>query len=267
MNKKIDVEELKCIQMDILKAIDLFCKQNNIKYSLAFGTLLGAIRHQGYIPWDDDLDIMLLREDYTKFLKEFRHEIYSVITPTNNIDYSLPFAKVFDRRTVIDEYADTKCTYGVYVDVFPVDNTPDNPKELNFFLKQKDYLNKQHILKILKIRNNRNPIKNLIILIGHIILSFKSLHKIVMEMDILSSKYSSNAGCKFKGIIAPNDNRREELLPSEFFDSYTTVHFEGSEVMAIEKYDEYLKATYGDYMQLPPVEKRVSHHKFEAYWK
>ena len=93
MNKKIDVEELKCIQMDILNSIDLFCKQNNIKYSLAFGTLLGAIRHQGYIPWDDDLDIMLLREDYTKFLKEFRHEIYSVITPTNNIDYSLPFVE------------------------------------------------------------------------------------------------------------------------------------------------------------------------------
>lgn len=267
MKKMIDVEELKSIQMEILKSIDLFCKQNDIKYSLAFGSLLGAVRHHGYIPWDDDLDIMLLREDYTKFVNGFKHEIYSVITPSNNIDYSLPFAKVFDSRTVIDENADTKCTYGVYVDVFPVDNTPDDPRELNHFLKQKDRLNKQHILKILKIRKGRSLIKNFVILIGHALLAFKSLHEIVMEMENLSSKYCSQTGCNLKGIIAPNDNRREELLPSEFFDSYTTVHFEGSEVMAIEKYDEYLKATYGDYMKLPPKEKRVSHHKFEAYWK
>lgn len=267
MDKKIDIKELKRIQMDMLKAIDLFCKQNNIKYSLAYGTLLGAIRHQGYIPWDDDLDIMLLREDYTKFLRDFQHETYSVISPSNNIDYSLPYAKVFDRRTIINEYADIKCTYGVNIDVFPVDNAPNCPKELKKFLKKKDCLNKQHILKILKISKNRNLIKNLAILFGHIILSFKSLRKIVMGMDILSSKYRSNTGCKLKGIIAPNDNRREELLPSECFDSYTNVRFEGIEVMAIEKFDEYLKATYGDYMQLPPKEKRISHHQFEAYWK
>lgn len=265
--KKIDIDELKCIQLEMLKAIDSFCKKNDIKYSLAFGSLLGAVRHKGYIPWDDDLDIMILRKDYMKFIKEFNHDIYTVIEPENNADYSLPFAKVYDIRTIMNEFAETKTVYGVYIDVFPVDNTPDDPKKMDTFLKQKARLNKQHLLKIVPLRKERSIVKNIILAIGHILFSYKSLHDIALEMNRLSSKYSSNTNCRLKGIIVPNDNRMEELLPSEYFDSYSTLRFEDIEIMVIEKYDEYLKASYGDYMQLPPKEKQVSHHQFEAYWK
>ncbi len=265
--KIIEVEGLKEIQLEMLKEIDRFCKENSLRYSLAFGSLLGAVRHKGYIPWDDDLDIMLLRKDYDIFVKNFRHEYYSVIEPDNDDDYSLPFAKVNDTRTVINEYANVKNLYGVYIDIFPIDNVPDDINELNLFLEEKERLNKQHILKIVPLRWNRNPLKNIILMIGQVFLSFKSIHTISKEMSELSSKYSSLEKCKMKGIIAPDDNRREELLPSEYFESYITLPFEGFNAMVIEKYHEYLTASYGNYMQFPPKDKQLSHHRFEAWWK
>lgn len=265
--KKIKARDLKQIQLAMLKEIDRHCQENDLQYSLAFGSLLGAVRHKGYIPWDDDLDIMLLRKDYDKFIKSFNHEYYSVIEPDNNIDYFLPFAKVYDNRTVINEFAKVKNLYGVYIDVFPIDSVPNDSEELESFLKKKSSLNKQHILKIVPLRWNRNPLKNIILILGRILLIFKSVHSISKEMSELSSKYCNLKNSKLKGIIVPDDNRKEELLPSECFESYITLPFEGFEAMVIEKYHEYLTASYGDYMKLPPKEKQVSHHRFEAWWK
>lgn len=265
--KEIKIDELKRIQLEMLKALDSFCKQNDIRYSLAYGTLLGAVRHKGYIPWDDDLDIMLLRDDYDKFIKLFNLNDYCIIEPKIDKEYSLPFAKVYDKRTIIDEFADVKNLYGVYIDVFPIDKAPNNPAELESFMKEKDKLNKYHLLKIVPIRFNRNPLKNIVLMIGKLILANKSINAISRQMSDLSSKYAYLTKSKMMGIIAPNDNRREELLPSEYFDYYTTLPFEGFEAMVIRKYDEYLSASYGDYMKFPPIDKRVSHHRFKAWWK
>lgn len=263
----IGVQELKQIQVDMLKEIDKYCKKHNLRYSLAFGSLLGAVRHKGFIPWDDDLDIMLLRKDYDKFIKGFKHEYYSVISPSSDREYSLPFAKVNDTRTIINEDSNVKNTYGVYVDVFPVDNVPDDLYELKSFMSRKKKLNRQHILKIVKVKWKRNPLKNLVLILGQLFLAFKSINAISNEMSDLSATYSGLAHCKLRGIIAPNDNRFEELLPADYFESYTTIPFEGFEAMVIEKYDEYLTAAYGNYMQLPPKNEQISHHKFKAWWK
>ena len=265
--KNIDVLELRQIQVDMLKEIDKYCKMHKLKYSLAFGSLLGAVRHKGYIPWDDDLDIMLLRKDYDQFVKGFRHKYYSVIEPYGNQEYFLPFAKVNDTRTVIREESNVKNSYVVYVDVFPVDNAPDDFSEFKTFMAKKNRLNKQHILKIVKFKWNRNPLKNIVLILAQIVLAFKSLNTISKEMENLSAKYSSLANCKLRGIIVPNDNRLKELLPATIFESYTELPFEGFNAMVIEKYDEYLTASYGNYMQLPPKNKQVSHHRFTAWWK
>ena len=263
----IGVQELKQIQVDMLKEIDKYCKKHNLRYSLAFGSLLGAVRHKGYIPWDDDLDIMLLRKDYDKFVKGFSHEYYSVIGPGYDQDYSLPFAKVNDTRTIISEDANVKNTYGVYIDVFPVDNAPDDLNELKLFMMRKKMLNIQHILKIVNVTWKRNPLKNLVLILGQLFLAFKSINNISNEMDNLSARYSGLSHCKLRGIIVPNDNRFEELLPSDYFESYTTLPFEGFNAMVIEKYEEYLAASYGNYMQVPPENKQISHHVFTAWWK
>ena len=127
--KKIETEELKRIQVDILKDIHEFCSINNIHYSLAYGTLLGAIRHQGYIPWDDDIDIMMLRSDYEKFIHtfpgSFKH--LSICAPELDLNYYAPYANVWDNRTILDEginNADHRGkTIGIKIDVFPIDKT------------------------------------------------------------------------------------------------------------------------------------------------
>lgn len=266
MKKRIDVSELKAIQLEMLKAVDVFCKNNGLRYSLAFGSLLGAVRHKGYIPWDDDLDIMLLREDYNKFISGFKSSTYTIVEPSRNRDYALPFAKVYDNRTVINEYSNTKSVYGVYIDVFPVDNVPDDLHELNRFMRHKAWLNKLHILKVVRCHKNRLFIKNLILVIGQVLLAFKSVHNIAIKMNELSAKYSTLDNCKFRGIIVPDDNRMDEFVPSEYFDSYITLPFENLEVMAIKNYDGYLRASYGDYMKYPPKDKQISHHRFEVWW-
>lgn len=116
--KEIDVDELKHIQLDMLKDVHAFCVNNNIKYSLAYGTLLGAVRHRGYIPWDDDIDIMMLREDYNRFVHSYDNDIYRIEDLSTDPDYELPYAKVEDVRTVMKEFVNGSSSSGVYIDIF-----------------------------------------------------------------------------------------------------------------------------------------------------
>lgn len=265
--KYISIDELKTLQIDILKSIDAFCRANEIRYSLAFGSLLGAIRHNGYIPWDDDIDIMLLRGDYERFIKEYQDSNYKVVDINNSNSYSLPFAKIYDSRTIMDEMSRNKTLYGIYIDIFPVDNVPDSDVELNRFLKKKQFWNLLHILKTVRISKGRSLIKNAILLLGNILTIPLPIHYIAQKMSKLASKYNGLQNSMRKGIIAPDDNKKDEILPSVVFERYTTHVFEGFSAMIIENYHDYLTASYGDFMTYPPIEKQVSHHAYVAYWK
>ena len=264
--KEIGTQELKEIQLSILKRIDSFCRDNNIQYSLAFGSLLGAIRHKGYIPWDDDLDIMIPRREYDIFVKSFCDENYRIIDLSNDVEYELPFAKVYDTRTIMEEYAETRMNFGVNIDVFPLDYAPNNKLELFVFLLRKQIWNTIHLLKFLKVSKTRSFFKNFLIKVFHCILSPLSIRKTSERMDSLSRLYNSKQG-NLMGIIAPADNRKKELFSAFVFTQFIRMPFEGIQVMVIRNYDEYLRGTFGNYMQLPPIEKRVSHHSFKAWWK
>lgn len=264
--KEIDINELKNIQLMMLADIDGFCTANDINYSLAYGTLLGSIRHQGYIPWDDDIDIMMPRKDYEKFIGQYVSEFYKVIDVNNNINYSLPFAKIHDTRTVMQEFVDNDSSFGVYIDVFPIDNVPDSRFKEFIQFSLKSILNVIHNIKNVKIAPKRGFIKNSILFLGHVVLLPYPLHSCAVSMDNLS-KLFSNTKTKRSAIIAPANNSKGWINQCDVFTNYQRTKFENIDVSIITRYDELLTSIYGDYMKLPPIEKQVSHHNFKAWWK
>ena len=268
MHNKISIgkEEQKKIQLQILSAINEFCEKNTIKYSLAYGTLLGCIRHKGYIPWDDDIDIMMLREDYDKFLKTFSHKYYKVVDKEQKSGYWHPYGKVYDNRTIIEEFSNMPLQIGINVDIFPVDNLPDKLSDCKKLYRKKSIFNILHILKIVKPNRERHNIKNMILKIAQISLKYIPMTFIVDRMVRLSKSYN-DTDTQWKGIIVASDDTLRERLPASVFFNYTNAKFEGLEFKIITEYDKYLTAVYGDYMKLPPLEKRVTHHNFKAFRK
>lgn len=263
--KLIETEELKKLQLDILKDVHDFCMKNEIKYSLAFGTLLGAVRHKGYIPWDDDIDIMMQRKDYEIFLRMYGNKKYQIAYRDRMPSFYLPYAKVYDVRTKVDEYSDYSMDYGVNIDVFPLDNVPDSGDELKSFLQKKKFWNIIYELKRIKIAKRRSFTKNAVLALAHVLLYPVSIHFVSEQMRNLSEKYYKEPTRRI-GIVAPSDNNLREIWNREIFEEYIVLPFEGVEVLVMRHYQQFLTAAYGDYMQLPPEDKRVTHHKYLAYW-
>ena len=125
--KRVTPEELKRIQLDLLQKTADFCEQNGLRYFLCGGTLIGAVRHKGYIPWDDDIDIAMPRPDYDRFINTFNKQenYYQVVSRENNHAYSYAFAKVYDNRTILQELHYKGSTFGVYIDILPADGVKD----------------------------------------------------------------------------------------------------------------------------------------------
>ena len=243
------VEEFKQIQIDILLAIDKFCNEHNIKYSLACGTLLGAIRHKGFIPWDDDIDIYLLREDYNKLITAFPAILdgkYSLNSLERNPLWNRPYAKAFDTRTIeIEAVKNNVPNMGIGIDVFPIDDVPDDEAEWRQYDKRRRFLQNCYTLKTLAWRKERSLSKNLFAVCAGVLLSPWSFRKLAEIIDRYCQKHNG------KG----------------YMEQVVDIPFEQYTFKAMTGYDDYLTSTYGDYMQLPPKEKQVSHHVFEAYWK
>lgn len=262
---KINTDELKKIQIEILQKVHTFCKNHNLKYSLAFGTLLGAVRHGGYIPWDDDIDIMMRREDYERFIHCFKDERYRVIYYPQTSGFTVPYAKILDTRTVLIEHSTMKERIGVNIDLFPIDTCPSISEEMHWF-KRKHLLDNIYTVRKLRIESERSIFKNLIIIAVRVLTFPLSLATLCSMIQTEATKYNASKGDR-KGILSTGDTRLRWMMPAKIFDNYKEISFEDIIFYGIEDTDKYLRATYGDYMKLPPEEKRVSHHGFDAYWK
>jgi len=259
--------ELKAIQLDILRHIEAFCKAHGITYFLSSGTLLGAIRHKGYIPWDDDIDIMMSREEYDKLLKIYPQQAttpYKIYTPAD-ANYPFPFAKIGDTRTTIREASVSAYDTGVNVDIFPMDHFPDDAKEQKSFVKRIQFFRNLLEIKELKTKASRGIIKNAITIAGHIVLTPISSNSLANKINKAAQKYNSQ-DTHYMGNVVWGVGLRA-IVPSQAFAGTTPVTFEGEEYPAPVGYDAYLSCAYGDYMQLPPKEKQVTHHANNVYWK
>lgn len=263
MGKEIDINELREIQLGILDKIHAFCMERGIRYSLGGGTLLGAVRHKGYIPWDDDVDIMLPRPDYNRFLKEFDgvYPHLKILNAFTDYGYILPFSKVIDERTVLVERVSEEVTRknGVFVDVFPVDGLP--PEEgLDSFLGKMVNINR---LMIYTSPGDealvRFPfLKTICMLFINHRKTVERAEKFISSIDFVTAEYA--------GAISGRYGHKEHM-EANVFREYSDIAFEGRTYRCISAYDAYLTKHYGDYMRLPPIEMQVRNHDFRAWWK
>jgi len=271
LDRELTIDDIKGVSLGILREIHAFCKQNGLRYSLAYGTLLGAVRHKGFIPWDDDVDIIMPRRDYQILMNKFNstHHIQNIKFISHEIDnrYYHPFGKVICASTDVVEKLDSDYHLGVFVDVFPLDKLPDSHNKAHRFFTRIKLLNNILDIKLMMVSNKRSFIKNLIIKMAHLIFAFVSVHYLIERIINISRKYENLPQTKFVGCVCPGVYGKKEIMPSKWWDEIIEFDFEGYKFYASAEYDKILKKIYNNYMQLPPLDKRITHHSFMAYWK
>jgi hypothetical protein len=241
-----DLRRMQMRMLDILTEVDKICKKHNIPYWLAGGTLLGAVRHGGFIPWDDDLDIELMREDYLKLIPLLRRELskeFVVQTNKSDKNYFLTFAKVRDRKTIISENKQSDINYkyrGIYIDIFPMEysNLP--------LLKLSSYLNYYVVGTLSKKKNDRLGIK--CVVTNFIYHFLQCLYSFFRLLPFKSKKIAYSYGVYF-----PLRCSYDVIFP------ISKILFEGKEFNAPNSPTAYLKSNFGDYMTLPREELRDTH--------
>ncbi len=264
MRRLLTVDECKEIMLEILDAIDAFCREKGLSYSLCGGTLLGAVRHQGYIPWDDDLDLLMPRPDYDRFRKEFKADGFYAADLSERDDCVESFVKVCKAGTVMVDLNFGRELWGVNVDVFPLDGAPSEGLADHYARLDAD---RQKLFRICpyykSVRKGRFPlmVKYALKRLRYFYPgSFMGLKKKVVDAQKAIPYETAD-------IVGPYYwvEKTRAFLPKRIYDELAPLPFEGRECPCPKDYDTVLKALFGDYMQLPPVEKRVSHHAYDSY--
>lgn len=256
MNKEITLEERKSIQLDMLDEIDAFCKANGIRYSIAFGTLLGAIRHKGFIPWDDDVDIMMPLPDLLRFKKLFKSEKLIYLDVDTDSKYEFPFSRVVHRDTY-NKVGRRIVHYGIAIDVYVLISLP-NEYSLYFNRLQQRFDIRKFAIKW-RSRFAR-----------YLGIDYFPFFNIIQKWD--RDRHFNNSieygSASFYYVIAGPLNLREKMTYNkDLFQSLSPVKFEDREYMAIDEWDYFLSLRYGNYMQLPPEDQRHPYHGGHYFWK
>lgn len=263
----VSLQDMKLLMLEMLDEIDRFCMEHKITYYLIGGTLLGAIRHNGFIPWDDDIDIGMPRMDYERFISIFESKSGNtrIIDHRNTAHYVWPFAKAIHNKTTLIEEGCERCPIGVYIDIFPIDRVNgqfvDACNKVDRVRFRKDIFE----LKYLKIDKKRSMAKNAIIILSRVLRVVPDrylINNIVRACTVDKGSTNFKYVCNYVGAWG-----KKEIMPAEYFDDVIRHEFEGHDYCIPLKYDQYLKTVYGDYMIPPAPEKRISHHNHVVCWK
>ena len=264
--KEIGLKELRDLQLDILQNVHDFCVAHGIHYSLAYGTLLGAIRHKGYIPWDDDIDIAMLRPDYEKFMREYKDEVYRFCECRLDKDIHIGFGKVEDTRTIIIEAGNTK-NLGVTIDVFPIDDLCDSYEESVSYFKSFKWNWLIRKAKYRELSIVKSWWKRVAVVLLKTLFLPLSVHELTLK-NIQRAKAHVNAQSQYVGLICDPNGTMVEIMERKIWSEYQLTPFENRQFYAVKDADGYLSHEYGDYMKLPSKEQQIPKHDFIAvYWK
>ena len=258
------LRKVQMTQLEIAKEIRRVCDENNIQYFLCFGTMLGAVRHKGFIPWDDDMDMGMIRSEYERFLEIAPQKLkpeYLLQTWHSDPEYPLPFAKVRKRGTVYLENKSTRMKEnGFFVDIFPFDFQPASEVERELVNKQRlDYFR----TKLMKSKftpwmeeGKINWKKR----VGYLYYQMKALfvsgEELVRKHDDLVMSYGEN-----ELLYWQEGNGVMRNIQRKWCEELTDYEFEGELFKGSKYYDKVLRTSYGDYMQLPPENERENRHQ------
>ena len=247
------------VELTILDKIDSICRLHNLRYSLAYGTMLGAIRHKGFIPWDDDVDLIMPRSDYDRFIELWKKENPKEFILQNKYienGFTQNFTKIRkDHTTFLQSKQDIEANIhtGIFVDIFPgncVAPTKWGRKRQLLF----------SAINLLYARNKISKSSGVTVFIEKVLLSFPP--KLKMKIYAFSDKYLQKYDDDSYGFFFPNTIEwAKKVYPRDLFDNLIEVEFMGRKYLCAKEYDNILSFEYGNYMQLPPIEKRVlTHH-------
>lgn len=248
-------------QFKMLTMFDEICKKHKLKYFLLGGTLLGAVRHKGFIPWDDDIDVCMFREDYEKFLELAQDELgekYFLQNVDTEKNYGLMYSKIVENNTLYLEKTakNVDINHGIFIDIFVLDNVSNNLKDSNKKFKKILFLKMLLLIKSKYTIETNSIMKKIEVIILKFISIFTNKNRLINKLNklmIMEEKtdyvadYSTPYFSKWK-------------MKRNFFDEVAYYEFEGRMFPATKYYDEYLSHFYNDYMTLPPIEKRDNRH-------
>ena len=259
------LSEIKEVELEMLHNVDSFCRKRGIRYSLAYGTLLGAVRHHGFIPWDDDIDIMLPRDDYERFLREYPRD--PDCRYTVDCSYCTPrstrcFAKITDPRTILYEKSGNPPT-GIFMDVFPIDGMCGSDRWQNFC-----YLTAHFFATLIGYKYAWDKVTRRYLVCKYplrllsLALPDGLLHRLASGIP---RSWFAFRRSKFAGCWWVRYGWRRERLPIAVFEEIDDLGFEHLTVRGLVRRHDYLANLYGDYMKLPPESERVCDHLVEAF--
>ena len=272
MKNAISTDQIKAIDLCMLIEIDKICRNEGIRYSLAYGSLLGAVRHKGFIPWDDDIDLFMPRPDYNRFIEYCRsHKTeFGFVSCEINPHYHRLYGKAWDIKTTIeDPFSNyTGIDLGVNIDIMPIDGIGHTYEEAKENIKPAIYFNK--VISAMSWDRYRKSITNPWyvepVRFGlFVITRFLNKDKYTAKLNRIVQKYNFE---EMEYVAAVCDTKTfKAIKDKKIYSEYVELEFEGHKFWAMAGYDTFLREIYGDYMKLPPENKRVSNHNVIAYYK
>lgn len=270
--EKLTIQEIQAVSLEILKQVTDLCESLHLRYALIYGTLIGAVRHHGYIPWDDDVDIMMPRPDYDKLLEYLETHKLPNLTLFNRHtcpDYPYMISRVSDDRYILEMENEDSVGMGVFIDIYPYDGLGNTKEDAVSFGMKGDRLSSlcyQASRKHFAMETTTSPIRKII------------KFPVFLASKMIGKKFFQNrlerlAGLKeydsseYIGCIIWLSWGEKDIFPRKWFDETILMPFDKYVFRVPKHYDEVLRHEYGDYMQLPPEKDRIGHHYFKAYRK
>ncbi len=271
-SKLVTLKEIKQIQLEELTYLHEFCVENGLTYYLAYGTLIGAVRHKGYIPWDDDIDVWMPRSDYDKLIElteRFNNEDLELLSYEKEKKYCFEWAKVCSKKTIVwPSRFNNGFLYGISIDVFPL-NEIDYKGSLENAITVNESDHKKLIdmmngYKLYTDGNKSNLLKSILKKVRFKLLELKKGRLQDKLLDFFDKNDFKMKDGKYYQTFLCSERK---VYKREWFKDPIELEFEGRKFFAPKNYDKILTLVYGDYMKLPPKEKRITNHNFTAYYK